>query len=210
MPHLLWEQSHWQVRRIVAGVDEAGRGAWAGPVVAAAVILPPDSDQLVVTLAGADDSKKMTPGQREKLAARIAALADVGIGAASAHEIDDVGILPATFRAMERALAALSVSPDFLLIDHIPRPLGAWPQQRLVRGDGESLSIAAASIIAKTYRDSLMVGFDADYPGYGFARHKGYGTAQHRSAIDQIGSCDIHRRSWSPFAQLRLPLEDAT
>lgn len=208
MPTLIWEMAHWREGRSVAGIDEAGRGAWAGPVVAAAVILPPDPEQLAVTLAGVDDSKKLTPAQRQALAARIGDVAAVGIGAAPANEIDEIGILPATFNAMRRALAALTAPPDFLLIDYIPRPLGAWPQQRLVRGDGESLSIAAASIIAKVHRDNLLAGFDADHPGYGFARHKGYGTAQHRAAIAELGPCAIHRRSWSPFRQLPLPLAD--
>ncbi|MCO6450047.1 MAG: ribonuclease HII [Caldilineales bacterium] len=208
MPHLQWEQEQWRAGRVVAGIDEAGRGAWAGPVVAAAVNLPPEPDRLAETLADADDSKKLRPRQRESLVALIEGVATVGVGLAPASEIDEIGILPATFTAMERALSALPKAPDFLLIDHIPRPLGAWPQQRLVRGDGESLSIAAASIIAKVYRDRLMVELDAAYPGYGFAQHKGYGTAQHRAAIDRLGPCVIHRRSWTPFVQLRLPLRE--
>ncbi len=200
------EQELWAQGRRVAGLDEAGRGAWAGPVVAAAVVLPPEPDRLAVALAGVADSKLVRPAVREKLDAAIRAIAEVGVGAVSAAEIDDIGIVPATLRAMELALADLPRPPDYLLIDHIPRPLGNWPQQRLVRGESRSLSIAAASIVAKVHRDRLMLGFHRTYPGYRFDQHKGYGVPLHRAAIELWGPTPIHRRTWAPFVQLRLAL----
>ncbi|HEY53003.1 MAG TPA: ribonuclease HII [Caldilineae bacterium] len=202
------ELSCWLAGQTVAGLDEAGRGAWAGPVVAAAVILPPESDLLVASLAEVDDSKRLSPATRERLYGRIyETAAAVGVGVIPASEIDRIGILTATYAAMTMALAQLPTRPDHLLIDYIPRPLGAWPQQRIKRGESASLSIAAASIIAKVHRDRLMVEMEAQWPGYGFARHKGYGTAQHRAALDRLGPTPIHRRTWAPLLQLRLPLE---
>ena len=204
---LAYERELWAEGRVVAGLDEAGRGAWAGPVVAAAVILPPDPDRLAEALAGVDDSKRLSPAARERLYDRIREVAATAVGVIPSDVIDAIGILNATYRAMRAALAALALQPDALLIDYLPRPLGDWPQQRLVRGERASLSIAAASIIAKVHRDRLMVELDARYPGYGFARHKGYGTREHRRALDALGPCPIHRRSWKPIRQLRLPLE---
>ncbi len=204
---LAYERELWAEGRVVAGLDEAGRGAWAGPVVAAAVILPPDPDRLAEALAGVDDSKRLSPAARERLYDRIREVAATAVGVIPPDVIDAIGILNATYRAMRAALAALALQPDALLIDYLPRPLGDWPQQRLVRGERASLSIAAASIIAKVHRDRLMVELDARYPGYGFARHKGYGTREHRRALDALGPCPIHRRSWKPIRQLRLPLE---
>lgn len=203
-PTLTLEQSHWAAGRRVAGLDEAGRGAWAGPVVAAAVVLPPLPD-LADLLAGVDDSKRLPSALRERLAERIEAMAAVGIGRADAADIDDLGILAATQLAMERALAALPERPDFLLVDYLPGPLGRWPQQRLVRGESVSLSIAAASIVAKVHRDRLMAELDRAYPGYGLARHKGYGTPEHQAALARLGPSAIHRRSWAPLQQPRLP-----
>jgi len=200
------EQELWAQGRRVVGLDEAGRGAWAGPVVAAAVVLPPEPDRLAVELAGVADSKLVRPAVREKLDAAIRAIAEVGVGAVSAAEIDDIGIVPATLRAMELALADLPHPPDYLLIDYIPRPLGNWPQQRLVRGESQSLSIAAASIVAKVHRDRLMLAFHRTYPGYRFDQHKGYGVPLHRAAIELWGPTPIHRRTWAPFVQLRLAL----
>ncbi len=205
---LAYEMSLWAQGKVVAGLDEAGRGAWAGPVVAAAVILPPEPERLVQALDGVDDSKRLSPAAREGLYDRIRAVAATAVGVIPPDVIDAIGILNATYRAMQAALAALSQSPDALLIDYLPRPLGDWPQQRLVRGERASLSIAAASIIAKVHRDRLMVELDARYPGYGFARHKGYGTRAHRRALDALGPCSIHRHSWSPIRQLRLPLDE--
>ena len=204
---LAYERELWAEGRVVAGLDEAGRGAWAGPVVAAAVILPPDPDRLAEALAGVDDSKRLSPAARERLYDRIREVAATAVGVIPPDVIDAIGILNATYRAMRAALAALAQQPDALLIDYLPRPLGDWPQQRLVRGERASLSIAAASIVAKVHRDRLMVELDARYPGYGFARHKGYGTREHRRALDALGPCPIHRRSWKPIRQLRLPLE---
>lgn len=176
----------------VAGIDEAGRGPLAGPVVAAAVILPPD-----VTLPGVDDSKKLSPANREELFALISSTATaVGIGMAGHDEIDAVNILQATFRAMHRAVAALHPSPAHLLIDGNRFAADGIPFTTIVGGDARCLSIAAASIIAKVTRDRIMCAYDATFPGYGFAQHKGYGTLRHRNAIRDLGPCPIHRRSF--------------
>lgn len=206
LPGLSLEEAQWARGRTVAGLDEAGRGAWAGPVVAAVVVLPPDPARLAATLAGVDDSKLLAPSLRQRLDERIRQVAQVGIGEVASAAIDAIGIVPATLQAMNLALAALPHPPDFLLIDHIPRSLGIWPQQRLVRGESQSLSIAAASIVAKVHRDRLMLAYHEVYPRYRFDRHKGYGVPSHRAAIEQWGPTPIHRRSWAPFAQLQLPL----
>lgn len=182
----------------VAGLDEAGRGALAGPVVAAAVILPPDAE---VRLRGVNDSKQLTAVARATLFDRIINTAVAyGIGAATAQEIDGDGILPATRLAMMRALAQLQPAADGLLIDggiHLVRT--NLPQQTIVRGDSHSLSIAAASILAKVSRDREMVALDAVYPLYGFARHKGYGTAAHVAAIGAYGPTAVHRHTFAPM-----------
>jgi ribonuclease HII len=205
---LTHEKEHWARGLLVAGLDEAGRGAWAGPVVAGAVLLPPEPARLREALAGVDDSKRLSSAARERLDVRIREVAETAVGVVEAAIIDEIGILPATFQAMQAAVAALPRRPDFLLIDHIPRALGQWPQKRLVRGETASLSIAAASIIAKVYRDRLLVALDAQYPGYGLARHKGYGTKQHRQALAQLGPAAIHRTSWAPFRQPPLPFDE--
>ncbi len=204
---LAYERALWARGWVVAGLDEAGRGAWAGPVVAAAVILPAD-EQVLVHLAEVDDSKRLTPAARERLFTRIQQVAQVGIGVIAPQRIDAIGILAATYEAMTAALQALPRSPDALLIDYLPRALGDWPQQRLVRGESLSLSIAAASIVAKVHRDRLMIAYDQTYPGYGFARHKGYGTPQHRQALARLGPTPIHRLSWAPLRQPTLPFDD--
>jgi ribonuclease HII len=176
----------------VAGIDEAGRGPLAGPVLAAAVVLPECFD-----LPGLDDSKKLSANARETLfpLIRQQALA-VGIGLASPAEIDRYNILQATLRAMVRAVGRLETSPDYLLVDGItPVPL-PLPQQTLKKGDGRSLSIAAASVVAKVVRDRLMIHYDRRYPGYGFAGHKGYGSAAHLQAIAELGPSPIHRVSF--------------
>jgi ribonuclease HII len=206
-PPLTYESHCWRLNHTVAGLDEAGRGAWAGPVVAATVLLPPVPEILSEVLSEVDDSKRLTPKTRERLYAKICEVSDVGVGVIPAIEIDRIGIVPATLAAMEAALAQLPTQPDHLLIDYIPRALGNWPQQRIKRGESESMSIAAASIIAKVHRDRLMVDLDVEWPGYGFARHKGYGTPQHRAALDLLGPTSIHRCTWAPLLQLRLPLE---
>jgi ribonuclease HII len=205
MPSLKFElQFRRQGHRLVAGVDEAGRGAWAGPVVAAAVILPLERPGLRAALAGVNDSKQLTARQRERLfdVIRASALA-VGVGGAGPGEIDRDGIVPATRAAMERAVAALNPQPEALLIDALPlQSLISLPQRSLPYGDSRSLSIAAASIVAKVSRDRLMAGLDARYAGYGFARHKGYGTAAHRQALERLGPSEAHRRSYAPIRQI--------
>ncbi len=197
-PTLRFEKPLWKAGYLrIAGIDEAGRGAWAGPVCAAALVLPPEP-RLIHRLDGVRDSKLMTPLARETWAPRIQAAALAwGVGFASAQEIDALGILPATKLAAMRALAALSPSADYLLTDYLLFPSIDLPQIALVKGDRLSLSVAGASVLAKTARDSLMRQLDEQYPGYGFARHKGYGTRLHQAAIRQLGLSLIHRRSFS-------------
>ena len=185
----------------VCGVDEAGRGPWAGPVVAAAVILDPDAIP-----EGINDSKKLTEARRDALACDIRASALVGVGAASADEIDQLNIRQATFLAMRRAVAALPQPPAHALVDGRDAPDIGCACEAVIKGDGRSLSIAAASIIAKTVRDRMMVELDMALPGYGFARHKGYGTRAHREALAQLGVTPHHRRSYAP---IRAILQDA-
>ena len=209
-PPLVLEQRLWSQGKVVAGLDEAGRGAWAGPVVAAAVILPPHPERLLTELAGVDDSKRLRPAERERLDACIRRVAVVGVRSSTAAEIDAAGILTATMRSMQAAIAALPLAPDFLLIDHIPYALGDLPQRRLVRGESESLSIAAASIVAKVFRDRLMQVLDGEHPGYGFGQHKGYGTPAHQTALARLGPSPVHRCTWAPLIQLRLPFDGAT
>jgi ribonuclease HII len=186
----------------VCGVDEAGRGPLAGPVVAAAVILDPDR-----TPPGINDSKQLTAEQREELFEALQQVAVIGIGEASVEEIDRINILQATFLAMRRAVAALGQAPRHALVDGNQQPKLGCRTTLLVGGDGLSLSIAAASIIAKVTRDRLMAALDARHPGYGFARHKGYATEAHLAAIAEFGPCPAHRLSFSPFRQGVLPLE---
>jgi ribonuclease HII len=210
-PTLAFEQLLWDSGySLIAGIDEAGRGAWAGPVCAAAVILPPDPT-LVRRLDKVRDSKLMTPLARETWAPRIRQAALVwGVGFASPQEIDSLGILPATKLAGLRALASLcsssnssapsipsSCSPDYLLTDYLLFPSLDLPQTALVKGDQLALSVACASVLAKTARDAVMRAQDASYPGYGFARHKGYGTRLHQQALQELGLCEIHRKSFS-------------
>lgn len=203
-PDLSFETNCWlNGLSLVAGLDEAGRGAWAGPVFAAAVVLPPEPG-IEHALAGVRDSKQMSPTQREHWAGEIQSLSLAwGIGWAEAAEIDVIGILPATRLAMSRAVEQLGEIPEYLLVDgNFRLPELPLPQQALVKGDCRSLSIAAASVLAKTARDSLLTDYEADYPGYGFARHKGYGTALHRAALAELGACEIHRRSFAPIRNL--------
>jgi len=192
--------------RLVAGLDEAGRGAWAGPVVAAAVVLPPGRDDLLDLLPGVRDSKVMTRRQRERWATSIleCALA-VGVGETAPDQVDAIGLIAATRAAMRAALQALSLSPDHLLIDHLRLTGVSTPQTSLTHGDARALSIAAASVIAKVTRDERMRELDAAYPGYGFADHKGYGTALHREALAALGPSPVHRFTYAPIAmQLQL------
>lgn len=191
----------------VAGLDEAGRGAWAGPVVAGAVILPPE-EKILQILKGVRDSKELTPERRGELAPviREAALA-WAVGESSAEEIDTIGILPATRLAMQRALRGLQSEAQHLLIDALFLPDEDCPQTALIKGDQRSLSIAAASILAKTHRDAWMTACEQEYPQYGFARHKGYGTALHQKCLLEFGPCAIHRKSYQPIREILLKFE---
>ena len=196
-PDFAFEGVQWaRGLQYVAGVDEAGRGALAGPVAAAALIFPPDED-LIPGLQGVRDSKQMTPRAREDWAERLPGIAlACGVGFASPGEIDDLGIVPATRLAMARALDNLSLSPQYLLIDYVELPEYEISQEPLVKGDARSMSISAASILAKTARDTCMRDLDAVYPGYGFIKNKGYGTVAHREALVRLGPCPIHRKTF--------------
>ena len=185
---------------LVAGMDEAGRGAWAGPVVAAAVIL----DLAEVShLTEVNDSKQLSARQRDKLyQIVIDHCVAYGVGQGSVEEIDTIGILPATRLAMARAVAALNQQPDALIIDSVRLPQVNKPQAVFNFADSISLSVAAASILAKVTRDRLMIELDAQYPAYQFARHKGYGTQIHQAALQSVGPCQIHRTSFKPISAL--------
>jgi ribonuclease HII len=204
LPTLEIEQSLWQRGyRFVAGIDEAGRGAWAGPVAAAAVILPPDDAGLAEHLRGVRDSKKLSAKQRERLLESVLGCAVAwGVGMVPPDEIDELGIVVATQKAMGQALQALSPQADYLLIDYLRLPEAEVPQTSLPHGDGRILSIAAASILAKVSRDRVMIDLEARFPGYGFEQHKGYGTQQHRDALSRIGPSGIHRLSFRPLRDL--------
>jgi len=194
--------------RLVAGIDEVGRGPLAGPVMAAAVILDPAGSADWYELL--NDSKALSTIQRERLdpLIRHGALA-VGLGSASSEEIDAIGIAPATRMAMARAVAGLKVKPDHLLIDAMPLPEPGIPFRAVIHGDALCRSIAAASIVAKVARDAQMVQEDASYPGYGFARHKGYGTPEHLESLARLGPCPIHRRSFAPVQAFLQPASEA-
>ena len=197
-PDLSYETNLWSYYRYIAGLDEAGRGALAGPVAVGAVILPDDETLLTRTLAGVRDSKQMTPFERESLAPRIKEAALTwGVGFASAEEIDSQGIVHATRLAALRALHGLSLVPHYLLTDfRLELPELDLPQTALVKGDALCLSIAAASVLAKTARDQFMCELDLHYQGYGLGKHKGYGTQFHRSALRRLGVSAVHRRSF--------------
>jgi ribonuclease HII len=193
----LWAQGLTRV----AGVDEVGVGPLAGPLVAAAVILPAECD-----VRGIDDSKKLPAVRREALSAAIEACAiAIGIGVVEAGEVDRLNTYWASIEAMRRALAALPIAPEQVLTDARHIAGLAVPQLALVKGDARSYSIAAASIVAKVRRDAMMAALEERYPGYGFARHMGYGTAEHLAALARLGPCPAHRRSFQPVAQARLP-----
>ncbi|MSP90002.1 MAG: ribonuclease HII [Alphaproteobacteria bacterium] len=198
MPDLVLERA---AGGIVAGIDEAGRGPWAGPVVAAALVLDGTTlpDDLAVLI---DDSKKLSPAARQAVFDRLGSCATFGIGAASVTEIDRINILAATFLAMTRALAALArrgMRPDLALVDGNRAPPLPCPCRMIVGGDGKSLSIAAASIVAKVTRDRIMARLDPRYPAFGWARNAGYGTAVHRNALYQVGVTRHHRISFKPI-----------
>jgi len=181
----------------VAGVDEVGRGPWAGPVVAAAVILDP-----AAIPEGLDDSKKLSAARRDALMQDIGATAQIGIGQADVGEIDRLNILAASMLAMERAVAALPVVPAHALVDGNRLPGLPCPATALVKGDGRSMSIAAASIVAKVTRDRLMAELGRTHPGYGWERNAGYGTAEHRAGLERLGLTEHHRLSFRPIAEL--------
>lgn len=186
---------------MIAGIDEAGRGPWAGPVVAAAVIL--DQAALPAALAeGLDDSKKLSAARREALFALLPGFARIGVGRAEVDEIDRLNILQATFLAMTRAAAALSSVPDLALVDGNRPPALACAVRCVVGGDGRSLSIAAASVVAKVTRDRVMTELALRHPGYGWERNAGYGTAEHQAALARLGPTPAHRRSFRPVAAL--------
>lgn len=200
VPDLSCELAFWRagIGR-VAGIDEVGRGPLAGPVIAAAVVLPPFLDAPWLRLVR--DSKLLTARRRERLAAHIRrdALA-VGVGGASAADIDRLGLTAATRAAATSALACLGLPPGHLLLDAMLLPDQPFDQTGLIDGDARCVSIACAAIVAKVARDALMARLDAIYPGYRFARHKGYGTAEHLCALDRLGPSPVHRRSFAPVA----------
>jgi ribonuclease HII len=195
---LQYERAYWDAGlHYVAGIDEAGRGPLAGPVVAAAVILPGDC-----MLEGVNDSKKLRPAKREELFARIRAYAvSIGVGIVDHTEIDRINILQATMKAMRLAVSQLAVKPEHLLVDGPRYDDTSIPSTAIIGGDAKCFSIAAASIIAKVTRDHIMNEYDRLYPLYGFGRHKGYGTAEHLAALCAHGPCEIHRRSF------RMPVQ---
>ena len=201
VPGVRHERRYWGQDLVVAGVDEVGRGAWAGPVTYAAVVLP--SDRRMYKLR---DSKQLDPVRREQLAERLRGFAlGIGVGHASNEEIDRLGMSDAIRLAASRAVDALPLRPDVALLD------GNWdflshygvPTERIVHGDAYSASIAAASIIAKTTRDEMLVRWHEDHPHYDFASNKGYPAPAHLEALDEHGACPLHRHSWAPIAALR-------
>ncbi len=197
-PDLSFETAAWaRGHASVAGIDEAGRGPWAGPVVAAAVVL----DREAIP-EGLNDSKKLKQEQRERLFEELKVCSPIGVGMADVGRIDRDNILAATLWAMGQAVQALPKYPAFALIDGNRMPDLDCGAQTIVKGDRRSLSIAAASIVAKVTRDRMMCALDEQHPGYGFARHKGYGTAQHQKALAELGPCREHRKSFAPIRTL--------
>lgn len=202
-PTLQQEKRLWQLGyRQLAGLDEAGRGALAGPVVAAAVILPPNSEQQGVW-ARVADSKLLAPAIRAELMPEIQAAALAwGVGTVAARVIDEIGIAAATRQAMAAAIGALATPPDYLLLDWVKLPAIALPQESFIKADRHIVSVAAASILAKVHRDQLLTALQHIYPAYGFARHKGYGTAHHLAALHAHGPCVEHRYTFAPLAHI--------
>ncbi len=200
-PDLDLEESLWlQGMLRLAGIDEAGRGALAGPVTAAVVVLPAEREPNERLLCGVRDSKQMTAAEREHWSDHIRQCAlDHAVGTAEPGEIDQLGIASANRLAMRRALARLEAPPDYLLIDYIGLPGDPTPQIAMAKGDARCLSIAAASILAKTHRDAVMKRLAGEYPGYGWARNKGYGTPEHLAALTQLGPTSVHRKSFAPL-----------
>jgi ribonuclease HII len=194
----------------LAGVDEAGRGPLAGPVVAAAVILPEAwyEEGMPEGLRGLNDSKQLSSAERERYFALLTTLAGIcyGIAEVEAAVIDQVNILQATHRAMHAALARLDPPPQHVLVDGLRVKTMVFPQTALVKGDSRSYSIAAASVLAKVTRDRIMTAYDQQFPGYGFAEHKGYPTPGHLEALARLGPCPIHRRSFAPLKPVQSEL----
>ena len=190
---------------IIAGVDEAGRGPLAGPVVAAAVIFPTEwiVNGLPRVFHGLNDSKQLTPEARDVFYAKLTGRAEVryAIAWSDCAVIDEINILQATFRAMNEALAQLQPAPEHVLVDGNQISSARWPQTPVVAGDAKSYSIAAASVLAKVTRDRMMLEWDRQWPAYGFAEHKGYGTARHLAALEEHGPCPLHRKSFAPIRQ---------
>ena len=206
---LRFEQEAWAGGfKRVAGVDEAGRGPLAGPVFAAAVVFEREflEAEARQSLAGLDDSKKLPASRREFFHALLSACphAKIGVASASVEEIDSLNILRATHLAMARAIGMLAPLPEFALVDGLPVKGLPVPHRAIVGGDGASLSIAAASVVAKVARDRLMVELAAQFPAYGFDRHKGYGTKAHLDALRRHGPCPVHRKTFAPVAQLSM------
>ncbi len=183
---------------VIAGMDEAGRGSWAGPVVAAAVILPRG-----LRLPGLNDSKLVPPEKRKILFQKITQACDFGVGLATHSEVDEHGLLHATFLAFERALENLKTRPNHLLVDGRDRFQFKVPHTSIIRGDRKVRCISAASIVAKVTRDQIMVEYGAKYPKYGFELHKGYGTQAHQRALRDYGSTELHRQSYKPLKLLK-------
>ena len=212
---LAYEHTFWDKdpSAVLAGVDEVGRGPLAGPVYASAVVIASaDADSFLEgPLAGLTDSKKLTEAKREHFHGLLHALPGVriGIGSASVAEIDSLNILRATHLAMRRAILDLGdPPPDHVLVDGLPVRGLPCPSTAIVKGDAQSLLIAAASVVAKVTRDHLMAELDARYPGYGFAANKGYGTAEHLEALRRLGVSPVHRRSFAPVADILAPRLD--
>jgi len=204
--------------RLIAGVDEAGRGAWAGPLVAAAVVLPPPARrgrqkraaeiaEVAEALAAVRDSKLLSPARREELMGVIRSVAlSVGVGIVSPGLLDVIGVGPGNRLAMTRAVRDLALRPDFLVIDAFKLPSMPLPQRPIIKGDAKCISIAAASVVAKVTRDHIMHELDAEYPDYRFARHKGYGTRTHAEALVREGASPVHRRCFAPVRAIMLGL----
>ena len=206
MPSLDYERAWWdRGHAYVAGIDEAGRGAWAGPVMAGAVILPAiDASTVAERLRDVNDSKQLNAHQRDVMRIEVERWAVAwAVGSASNEEIDALGIVPATRLAMQRAIQALTIQPTALLIDAVKLPAVPIAQQSFNFADSLSLSVAAASILAKTERDRAMQALDARYVGYEFGRHKGYGTRVHRAALHEHGACAVHRMTFKPLRVLQ-------
>ena len=185
----------------IAGVDEAGRGPWAGPVVAGAVILK--ADKLIPRLrSGLDDSKKLTARKRQMLFEMLPTCASIGVGIADVNEIDRLNILEASFLAMARAISDLPQKPGYVIVDGNKVPDLPYPGEYVVKGDSRSLSIAAASIVAKVTRDNIMVNLAKTFTGYGWERNAGYGTQEHKMALERLGVTENHRKSYAPIIKI--------